>query len=243
MLLCPIAPDTPPSVDAYDGYTYLESGKHVMELFRARGWTAIITDNLLAASQVADGEYEYSNLAYMIAGAMAERVTGQSWEELMQARLFDPLGMTSAGFGHPGSPGQVDQPWGHVKFSSNWVPVQEDNPEALGPAGIVHSSFEDWAKYIALQLPDQSTSILNRDQLNFLVNPIGDYASGWGIGFRDWAEGVVYSHTGSNNRWFAVVWVAPEIDRAYLVATNSADDDSARDIDNVVGKLIEYDQK
>lgn len=29
------------------GYSYLESGRRVMELFRARGWTAIITDNLV----------------------------------------------------------------------------------------------------------------------------------------------------------------------------------------------------
>jgi hypothetical protein len=29
------------------GYSYLEAGKSVMELFQARGWTAIITDNLI----------------------------------------------------------------------------------------------------------------------------------------------------------------------------------------------------
>jgi hypothetical protein len=29
------------------GYSYLESGRRVMELFRARGWTSIITNNLV----------------------------------------------------------------------------------------------------------------------------------------------------------------------------------------------------
>jgi len=29
------------------GYSYIESGRKVMELFRARGWTALITDDLV----------------------------------------------------------------------------------------------------------------------------------------------------------------------------------------------------
>jgi len=45
---------------------------------------------------------------------MAERVTDRSWEELLKERLFEPLQMTTAGFGHPGRARSVDQPWGHV---------------------------------------------------------------------------------------------------------------------------------
>lgn len=54
------------------------------------------------------GTYEYSNLGYMVAGAMAEKLTGKSWENLMRVKLFNPLGMTSAGFGAPGTPGKID---------------------------------------------------------------------------------------------------------------------------------------
>ena len=36
-----------------------------------------------------------------IAGHMAERATGKSWEDLMQAELFGPLGMREVGFGAP----------------------------------------------------------------------------------------------------------------------------------------------
>ena len=45
----------------------------------------------------------YSNVGYVIAGAVAERVTGKSWEELMTTLIFQPLGMTTAGFGFPGN--------------------------------------------------------------------------------------------------------------------------------------------
>src|SRR5208337_2717236 len=58
--------------------------------------------------------YAYSNAGYVMAGLMAEQVSGQSWEELIQQRLFEPLGMKSAGFGPPGQSnrGRIDQPWG-----------------------------------------------------------------------------------------------------------------------------------
>ena len=83
--------------------------------------------------------FQYSNLGYMLAGLMAEAVTGESWEQLMQQRLFTPLQMRSAGFGAPGTPGQTDQPWGHRAGSAaGWIAEQADNPAVLGPAGTVH---------------------------------------------------------------------------------------------------------
>ena len=127
----------------------------------------IILDNLGSRSQVAPNNYHYSNLGYVVAGSMAERITGKSWEMLMEERLFQPLNMTTAGFGHPGTQGRIDQPWGHVKSGRNWNAVQTDNPDVMGPSGQVHSSFEDWAKFIALQFSDEDTAILKRSSLDF----------------------------------------------------------------------------
>ena len=42
------------------------------------------------------GQFLYSNGGYGIAGAMAERATGRTWECLLQERLFDALGITAA---------------------------------------------------------------------------------------------------------------------------------------------------
>jgi CubicO group peptidase (beta-lactamase class C family) len=38
--------------------------------------------------------YQYQNLMYWIAGLIAERITGQRWEDLTRSRILDPLGMT-----------------------------------------------------------------------------------------------------------------------------------------------------
>ena len=57
----------------------------------------------------------YSNQGYVVAGAMIEKVAGKPYEALIAERLFQPLHMTSAGFGPPGTNGAIEQPWGHVR--------------------------------------------------------------------------------------------------------------------------------
>src|SRR4030095_8642317 len=60
-----------------------------------------------------DTKYWYSNVGYILAGAVLEHLTGRAWEDLMRERLFQPLGISTGGFGPPGTAGQTDQPWGH----------------------------------------------------------------------------------------------------------------------------------
>ena len=98
-------------------------------------------------------KFIYSNQGYAIAGAMLERRTGMSWEELMRTMLFEPLAMHSAGFGAPGTEDDMDQPWGHTGSARRPEPVppgpEADNPPAIGPAGTVHCSIADLARYCA----------------------------------------------------------------------------------------------
>lgn len=203
----------------------------------------ILKENLKNASSLKTGGYLYSNLGYMIAGCMAERLTGLSWESLMRKRLFSPLGMTSAGFGPTGITDKVNQPWGHNKSERNWQPPQFDNAEALGPAGRVHCTVEDWAKFLSLQLPRSKASILDSKHLDKLIDPIGEYAGGWIVVQRTWANGKALSHSGSNTMWFATVWVAPKLNRAFIVVTNSCDNNSGVLCDKMIGKLISIDQE
>ena len=211
-----------------------------MELKKRR--LAILQANLKEAPARKQGVYHYSNLGYMIAGCMAEKVNGSTWESLMQKRIFDPLGMNSAGFGPPGASGKTDQPWGHVRSGDRWRPRQFDNAEALGPAGRVHASFADWAKFLAMQLSDGKSLGLDHKILDKLITPTGTYAGGWRVTKRPWGKGTVLTHSGSNTMWYALVWVAPQLDRAFLVATNSRDNDSHAICDKMIGKLIQINQ-
>lgn len=65
--------------------------------------------------------------------------------------LFRPLGVQSVGFGAP-----MKGPNGHRPRAGGYVSVPPsplaDNPSVLAPAGTVHLSLQDWARYAILHL-------------------------------------------------------------------------------------------
>jgi len=188
--------------------------------------------------------YQYSNIGYMIAGVIAETQTGQAWEDLIAAELFTPLGMSSAGFGAPGTEDEMDQPRGHTSFimgkSISGVGRSGDNPLAFGPAGTVHLSLEDWARFGAEQLRGaQGTSdYLSADLFEQLHTPLSNdesYAMGWGVARVETATGMQTSlrHAGSNTMWFAFIDLRVEPGLGILVVTNDGTEDgqaAARDL-------------
>jgi CubicO group peptidase (beta-lactamase class C family) len=191
-------------------------------------------------------KYIYSNAGYSIAGAMAERAMKTPWETLMKEMLFKPLGMTTAGFGAMGTPGKIDQPWQHRMNNGKLIAVEpgrlSDNPPVLGPGGTVHCSMRDWAKFIAVHLkgPKGKGSLLQSETFEELHTPGfgGDYASGWKVTKRDWASGMVLTHSGSNTMSYAVVWMAPKRDFAVLAASNQGGGDVEKGCDEACRMLI-----
>lgn len=197
--------------------------------------------------------YEYSNAGFSLAGHMLETVMNQPWEDLLTQRLFLPLGMTSAGFGVPATPRYVDQPWGHQISGGQPLPIEPgtsaDNPPAIGPAGTVHCSVIDLARYAAFH-----TSGHNRDlgllppsvllKLHTAYPNNEFYAHGWIEVDRPWAApGKAYTHTGSNLQWFSVIWFAPAKEFAVVtlcnMATASGANPAATATDTVAGKMIQ----
>jgi CubicO group peptidase (beta-lactamase class C family) len=185
----------------------------------------IVEDNLKSPATYEIDKFNYSNFGYIIAACMAEQITGLSWEVLMKQRLFDPLGMTSAGFGNPNKWKSIDQPWGHNWYSRKWHPSNSYNGEVIGPAGRVYCNIADWAKFLSLQLKSENP-ILERKYLDKLKEPVEFYAAGWFVVERDWAKGITLIHGGTNGIWYTEVFVAPKVDRIFLMATNSCDEGS-----------------
>ncbi len=209
-------------------------------------------------------KFSYESAGYVILGAVLEKITGHPWEQLMRERLFAPLGLTSAGFGPPGTPGKIDQPWGHGPRWFFYLPVpgasdvpfdpgsaHADYPAVAAPAGLVHVSLADWAKFVALHLrgdpanPHREVALLKSETFALLhgVGAGGQYAGGWFTATRPWAKGTrpgdtgrVFLHQGDNNRWNCAVWVAPEIDFALLIACNRAS--MWGPVDEAAGALI-----
>ena len=165
--------------------------------------------------------YQYSNYGIVIAGAALERLTGESWESLMEDRIFEPLGMDSCGFGVSDKAGDVSQPWGHRGDS----PQNIDNAPVLGPAATVHCSLQDWAWFIADQMRAYrgEESLLSAAQgEQMFTAQLNGYAMGWGV-YTDDDLGFVFSHAGNNTVNFAEVVALPDRDEAYLAVTNIGD--------------------
>lgn len=222
----------------------------------ARESRMMLVRGVLSRPPGAAGQYVYSNAGYAMAGAMAERMIDTPWEEMMHERIFTPLGMSSAGFGPPGEvnrDGHADQPRGH---RPNGIPVEPvrmaDNPDAIAPAGKVHCSLVDWAKFIALHLGHNTDGkkLLCSETIARLHAPAEgpgeSYAMGWIVTSRSWSkgedddEGTVLTHAGSNTLWYAVAWLAPERDLAVVIATNHGGDRAAQACDDAAGALVRF---
>jgi len=48
-------------------------------------------------------EQHYSNAGIVFAGLMAEEITGLTWEDMVFKEVIEPMGITSGGFGAPGT--------------------------------------------------------------------------------------------------------------------------------------------
>jgi CubicO group peptidase (beta-lactamase class C family) len=201
----------------------------------------------------AKGTFSYANSNYILAGVILERAANGAYEELIAEKLFKPLGMT-VGFGAAGTPGKVDQPWGHrVASNGSRTPIEpgprSDNPPIFGPAGRAHLSMHDWGLWAraVLRASTGRPSPWTTETARALVEPLAtidstnSYALGWLVSQRSWAQpgGRVLTHAGSNTVSYAVAWIAPEAGFGVLVAINQGSG-AARPADAVAARLIEW---
>jgi CubicO group peptidase (beta-lactamase class C family) len=192
---------------------------------------------LLAPAKFAPGtKTEYSNSAYVLLGWILEQKTNFSWEELVKNKIFLPLVMDSCGFGPPATPlGKTitspDQPWGHKIGSKEVLEAVKpglgaDNPAAIGPAGTIHCSIEDWGRFldmISQGFYRESTFLKEETFAKLLSSPAGSsFTNGAFLRYeREWASGTVFAINGSNTFNYALATVAPSRELVFMVLTNS----------------------
>lgn len=163
----------------------------------------------------------YANNGYVVVGAMLEARYGQPWEALIAEHVFRPLGISSFGFGPPGTAEKLDQPLGHLRQRSDGKLIpgrptpgrSNDNPYAIGPAGRVHMNLGDLIVYLRAHL-QRPESFLARASWSTLHTPpfTPAYAMGWFIG----DDGILY-HSGSTPWWEAMARIDPA--RGVVAAT------------------------
>jgi CubicO group peptidase (beta-lactamase class C family) len=122
--------------------------------------------------------YHYSNLAYGLLGAVLQRVTGESWAQLVGKRVLDPLGMKRTTY----SP---VEPYarGYVVHSLDGSLHEEPRLDAgaMAPAGQLWSTVTDMAKWAAF-LADPAPAILSRATVDEMCTPVAIQDDAWTAG-------------------------------------------------------------
>lgn len=198
-----------------------------------------------------NSSYLYSNWNYILVGAIIERISGISWEDFIQQRLFSPLKMSSCGFGSAANPTAQtpDQPWPHRHLSDGTLqPLNSqepaDNPRAFGPAGTVHCSLEDWGIYLQTHLNGfhgQDSAILKASSYQKLhtAYPGQQYTPGGWMRVED-PQGPTLQHTGSNTLNYANVRLFLEKKLGFVAVTNTGDESFGFQITNsIISELLE----
>lgn len=167
-------------------------------------------------------ESVYSNSGYLLAAVVAEQMTGQSFEQLMQDEVFLPLGMTVAF-----APSERGEVLGHLEGCPQ-TGLRADNPPLIAPAGAVKLSMADWARFAIDQMAGEkgSGALLPAESYSALHMAQGDTSAALGWGVRDsWpAENPVrlLMHAGSNGHWNALIALSPDQDSGVLIVANAA---------------------
>ena len=186
--------------------------------------------------------FAYSNMGYIIVGAMLERIGGKTWEELIRERIFEPLGLTSAGFGPQATLGKIDAPLGHRtrhgKLEALLAGPNGDNPLIIGPAGTVHMSLVDFAAWAAWNAGEgkRKPALVKPETLRKLHTPVvamplkrkaapgtpsrGRYGLGWGQLTFAWSSLPFVYHGGSNGKNLAHILLQPGRDFGKVLVTN-----------------------
>jgi CubicO group peptidase (beta-lactamase class C family) len=187
------------------------------------------------------GEFHYSNAGYALAGAILEKVSGATWESLLQSRLLGPLGM-NASFGWPAANG-AHQPWGHVDDGSGGlVPFDPDGPlqfpPFLRPMGNLSLSVTDYAKFVLMHLRGLRgrDGVLPAEVIRRLHRSDGGYAMGWGV--QRYQGRTVSFHLGSADIYSAFAIIDPDANRAAVVLANGGNAASQDATQELALKLI-----
>ncbi len=155
--------------------------------------------------------YNYSNFPFTEAGIAAAKKAGESWEELAEARLFKPLGMTETSYRWSDYRNAENKADIHVFVDGKAVPRYLRDPDAEAPAGGASSSVRDLAQWVRLQLADgrwngkQTVAVdvlaeTHAPQMERGTDPetgkASLYAMGWGLD-RDPQGRLIVGHSGA----------------------------------------------
>lgn len=97
--------------------------------------------------------WQYQNLMYTTAGYLAGRVHGTSWEDLVQARVLAPLGMTNSSpvFERYAASANFARPYA-IHDSGHLIVADWRTTDPIAPTGGMHATLNDMTRYLTMHM-------------------------------------------------------------------------------------------
>lgn len=182
--------------------------------------------------------HNYQNVAFSLAGDVLEEVSGKPFPELVERRIFQPLGMVDASISYDSIRLGDDVALPHKRIATGYAETDiEPNFYAVLPAAGINASISDMAEWLQLLLgnrPDiASDSILGQIFRPFVEIPVKDRvlrnwdgleAAHYGMGWRILSlKGgmVAVQHSGYVNGYRAEIAFSREEKLGIVVLTNA----------------------
>jgi CubicO group peptidase (beta-lactamase class C family) len=181
--------------------------------------------------------YGYSNIMYITAGELMKTVAGKPWGNIIQERIFNPLGMSRSvtSSKYIGQKGNFASP--HAFTENKHVPIPWEDWEAIAATGGIVSSVEDMSKWMIFNLNNgiSGKDTLLTPQLRntlwtphnvFGVNNADDnfdtHFRGYGLGWdlSDYKGKMRVGHTGGYSGMLSLVALIPDEKLGVVVLTN-----------------------
>jgi CubicO group peptidase (beta-lactamase class C family) len=179
--------------------------------------------------------FQYQNLMFMTAGYMVGQIMRTTWEEFVQERIFDPLGMNDSNFSVEDSKKAPDFALPYTERKDKVVEIPFRNIDTIGPAGSINSNVTDMAKWLLLNLnkgKQGEKQIISEASLKQIHSPqmlssqsirydelfYSSYGMGWGI--TAYRGHLLLIHGGGIDGFTALVSLMPRDNFGLVILTN-----------------------
>jgi CubicO group peptidase (beta-lactamase class C family) len=176
--------------------------------------------------------FNYNNYMFLAAGEAVAVANHDTYENVIQRDIFDPLGMRSSGMSLSEMEASADYALGY-EGDSTLTPVKPTRlyyNVAIAPAANINSTADDMGKWIRMLVSRGTVDgrqIVSERALHELLTPAvttasgGRYALGWFV--ESWHGLTLYSHPGGVKGYGTRCEFLPEQRLGWVVLTNVDD--------------------
>lgn len=187
--------------------------------------------------------FAYSNSGYLLLGYIIEKVTGKSYQQVLQENILSPLRMNNTGYDHHRSL-LKNRANGYEKNGRRYVNANFIDMSVPYAAGAMYSTVED------LYLWDQAlygNQLLRKENMDLLFTKHipsggGHYGYGWGIGEiplgNTAARIETIGHGGAINGFNTQLTRIPS-DRSFIVLLNNTGGAPLNEMTNAIAAILE----